>query len=50
MLAEKDANEASDLEELRANAHKELQDWYAHYEDQLKHTKEANRYSYTIFL
>lgn len=43
MLAEKDGEEAEALEELRASAKKELEDWYTHFEDQLKHTKESNR-------
>lgn len=43
MLCEKDSTELANLDELRALAQKELQDWYAHYDDQLKHTKDSNR-------
>ena len=43
MLQEKDAAELASLDELRALAQKELQEWYAHYDDQLKHTKDSNR-------
>lgn len=43
MLAEKDQAEAEALAELRETAQKELQDWYNHFEDQLKHTKDSNR-------
>ncbi|XP_003385958.1 PREDICTED: clathrin light chain A-like [Amphimedon queenslandica] len=50
MLAEKDGEEAEALEELRANAKKELEDWYTHFEDQLKHTKESNRQAEEAFI
>ena len=43
MLAEKDQAEAEELEELKASAKKELDEWYNHFEDQLKLTKESNR-------
>ena len=43
MLREKDSAELASLDELRALAQKELQEWYAHYDDQLKHTKDSNR-------
>ena len=43
MLAQKDAEEQSNLEELRAQARKEVAEWYARNEDQLNQTKHSNR-------
>ena len=43
MLQEKDEEERKALEELRENAHKELDDWYNHHEDTLKIAKDSNR-------
>jgi len=43
MLAQKDAEEAAALEELRAQARKELSEWYSRHDDQLNQTKTSNR-------
>ncbi len=43
MLKEKDDEELTAISELRAAAQKELTDWYNHYEDTLKHAKDANK-------
>ena len=43
LLAEKDKEETTALDELRRVAQKELQDWYNHYDEQLGHTKTSNR-------
>ena len=43
MLNEKDEEEAQALQELRETARKELEDWYNHHEDTLKHAKDSNR-------
>ena len=45
MLAQKDAEEAAALEELRAQARKELSEWYSRHDDQLNQTKTSNRYT-----
>jgi len=42
-LRVKDENERQKLAELKAQARQELEDWYKHYEEQLKKTKETNR-------
>merc|ERR1711893_323550 len=42
-LAEKDAKEEEQLEQLREQAKKELSDWYKHYKDQVEKTKSVNR-------
>lgn len=43
MLAKKDAEENAALEELRAQARKELAEWYARNDEQLAQTKTSNR-------
>lgn len=43
MLAKKDAEEAEALEELRAQARKELGEWYTRNGEQLTQTKASNR-------
>ena len=43
MLAQKDAEEAAALEDLRAQARKELTEWYSRNDDQLNQTKISNR-------
>lgn len=50
MLAQKDAEEQSNLEELRAQARKELAEWYARNEDQLNQTKHSNRQAEAAFV
>merc|ERR1711973_908058 len=42
-LAEKDAKEEEQLEQLKEQAKKELSDWYKHYKDQVEKTKSVNR-------
>ena len=44
MLAQKDAEEAAALEDLRAQARKELSEWYSRSDDQLNQTKISNRW------
>lgn len=44
LLREKDEEETEALKELRETARKELEDWYNHHEDTLKHAKDSNRY------
>lgn len=44
MLQEKDDEEAEAVKELRETARKELEDWYNHHEDTLKHAKDSNRF------
>ena len=44
MLAKKDADETAALDELRAQARKELSEWYGRHEEQLTQTKTSNRY------
>ncbi len=44
ILQEKDEEESKALQELRDAASKELDDWYNHHEDTLKHAKDSNRY------
>ena len=44
MLAQKDAEEAAALEDLRAQARKELSEWYSRNDDQLNQTKISNRW------
>ena len=43
MLSEKDQAEAIALQELRDIARREIEEWYSHHEDTLKHTKDSNR-------
>ncbi len=43
MLAQKDAEEEAALEELRAQARKELAEWYTRHDEQLTQTKASNR-------
>ncbi len=43
MLAKKDADEEAAFEELKAQARKELAEWYARHDDQLTQTKASNR-------
>jgi len=42
-LSEKDANEKIKIEELKDQGKKELEDWYARYEEQLAKAKQQNR-------
>ena len=50
LLAEKDQAEQEALQELRAIAEKDLQEWYAHYNDQLSKTKATNRLRANAFV
>ena len=50
MLAKKDSEETTAIEELGEQAKKELADWYKHSDEQLQATKATNRYSITILL
>ena len=43
MLAQKDAEEQTNLEELKVQARNELAEWYARHEEQLNQTKTLNR-------
>ena len=43
MLAQKDAEEQTNLEELKIQARNELAEWYARHEEQLNQTKTLNR-------
>ena len=43
MLANKDAEEQANLEELQVQARNELAEWYARHEEQLNQTKTLNR-------
>lgn len=42
-LVEKDRNEEKNLQELKAQAQKELDDWYKHYNAEMEKTRETNR-------
>lgn len=44
MLAQKDTEEQTNLEELKVQARNELAEWYARHEEQLNQTKTLNRY------
>ena len=50
MLSEKDQAEAIALQELRDIAHREIEEWYSHHEDTLKHTKDSNRQAEEAFV
>jgi len=43
LLEEKDASEEENINEMRAAAAKELEDWYKHRDEQLEKTKSTNR-------
>ena len=43
MLSQKDAEELTNLEELKVQARNELAEWYARHEEQLNQTKTLNR-------
>ena len=43
MLANKDAEEQANLEELKTQARNELAEWYSRHEEQLNQTKTLNR-------
>ena len=47
LLQKKDENEAKALEELRAQAKKDLQDWYTRQEELLNQAKVSNRLGFS---
>jgi len=49
-LARKDAEEKMKMEELKAKAKKELEDWHKNYKEEMARTKEENRVAEQAFL
>merc|ERR1712083_476591 len=49
-LARKDAEEKEKMEELKAKAKKELEDWHKNYKEEMVRTKEENRVAEQAFL